>query len=69
MTTDVREVWEILGHLSAMVGIMDANITAGEDTHYEPALEGWDDRKQEIVNWAERQISEIPEFGSGHDPE
>ena len=62
---DYREVSHALNDLMVVVALMDANIAAHEE--YQPAREGWEERKQEIIDWSERQIHDVTDFGEAFD--
>ena len=59
-------VWTKLGELAAVVGMIDAILlaNAGQRRH---ARSGWQERLDEIVQFADRQINEIIDFGAGYD--
>ena len=66
--SDVREVWAKLGELAGVVGMMDA-VQKSDPEHYEQIAEGWQERLGLIVEFADRQISEITDFGEAFDAE
>lgn len=61
-----REAWGKLGELAGVVGSVDA-VLRGDPKRYEPASEGWAERLDMIVDFAERQIQEIIDFGEALD--
>lgn len=61
-----REAWAKLGELAGVVGSMDA-VLRGDPDRYEPVAEGWGQRLDMIVAFADSQIQEIIDFGEGYD--
>jgi hypothetical protein len=62
---EAKEVFAALGQLGVTVGLIDA--VQGANEEYEPAREGWEQRKEEIVRYCESQIEEITGFGEAFD--
>jgi hypothetical protein len=63
---EARDVWTKLGELSGVVGMMDAVYRANPE-QYEQIAEGWTERLDEIISFADRQIQEITDFGEAYD--
>lgn len=63
---EAKEVWGKLGELSGVIGMMEAVHRANPE-QYEPIEEGWQERLDEIVQFADTQIREITDFGEAYD--
>lgn len=61
-----REAWAKLGELAGVVGSIDA-VLRGDPERYEAASDGWAERLGLIVDFADRQIEEIINFGEAFD--
>jgi hypothetical protein len=61
---EVAGVWAKLGELAAVVGMIDA---IANSERRRQLRGGWQERLDEIVQFADRQIDEIIEFGEAYD--
>lgn len=66
--SEARDVWVKLGELSAVVGMMEASLSSKTD-QYANVMEGWGERLDVIVRFADQQIQEIIDFGDFYDDE
>ncbi len=63
---EAARVWTKLGELAAVVGMIDAVLLANPEQRGH-VRGGWQERLDEIVQFADRQINEIIDFGGAYD--